>query len=253
MRTQTFGLAAALTFAMCPAGMANSEEASKPIPYTFTVTQHTLFDGEEEGQAERVERTLKFRVDPRAPAGQRTTILSKYDGELEESDKKRVADYEKAVLERGAFWCNRSKWLRESDYEVLSETDDEKRVKVNMTKDLANRIVAEAGDDAPASAKKLMRRMDMEMVLAKPDGVTVKRMQRLLKPTRVNGIAKVSKMETQLQCETAPDGGYYRGIASIESKASAFFGAVKVDVNSRTLISDLEPIEFTSANPSAGD
>lgn len=220
------------------------ERAAPPDNFDYSYIAEFIFEQKQGKESEIFE--ARYRVDPNAPAGERVIIESSSAPEWHASFKAYIEnlDSEDYTISDAAedLWCGTSNsdegdesgfgnlLQYKDDITIISENDEEAVLEMpfEVVSDNAQFSV-NLGDDASEDdnaegnkvARKLFKRMQMQMTLDKPEGHMRDMRIWLPKPMRLKLIAKIKQMEITTGCAPAPNGELYKTHQSVETTASA--------------------------------
>lgn len=218
-----------------------------PYNYTLNVTMSG-----QEGNDTKAPFTAKLFIDPSLSAEERVTILSTssedYNDEFKDFLKELQSPETTPEDLAEEFWCESQDddlfdagELSSDAFTVISETPTEAVIKPNLA--LMAEIMMDGEDEEDMSKserkmmKKMMKRLDGEFVLSKPD-VRLKEFKIwLTRPMTMAVIAKIKEMEVMQSCAVAPNGFSYINSMAMRVKAKAL--GVGVEQNMDVRVSDL--------------
>jgi len=221
--------------------------APSSIDYIYTLT----VDIQEREGKDVTQGQAVLRIDPSQPAGSRAQILSASDEDSESLKNflEEVEDPDNTMTKQAeGFWCGQSESESQSDFNledfiVVSEDDTQAVLKPKPGM-LAELLVMESDGNADKSdrkmMKKLMKRIDGELTLAKPSGEMKGFSVRMTRPLTMMIVAKLKVMTVDQSCELAPNGHYRIGTMkmNVEGKAMGSRFGQMLDMR----ISDLTPL-----------
>ena len=157
------------------------------------------------------------------------------------------------------FWCGSDDDDDQSQFTdnitVISETDEEAIVRPNLEKMVEILFSSQpddtkqSGDNQPDSGdskkqqkmvRRMLKRMDAQVTLNKPDGQMKQMKIWMTRPMRVALIAKIKDMRVEASCELAPNGFRYQAVKNFGINISALGN--KVEQNVHQSITDLRPL-----------
>lgn len=175
------------------------------------------------------EMTTTGKVDPSAPEGQRITVYTPAKEDWPEDFEEGVADMDKNT--NGDIWCKDFADLVPLDAKQISETTD------NVTYTF-NPVPPESAD---GTERKLMKKLEAEITLAKEDGAVLAYTAVLPKPYKPAMVAKINTFRMSAECERAPDGRTYTKQFNFEIDGSAMMQNFS-ETTSRTITKLLGPV-----------
>lgn len=189
--------------------------APDTIPYSYTLT----LDVKERDGKNLSEGQAVLRIDPTQPPGSRSTIITASDVEseaLQNFIKEIEAEDNTMTKQASGFWCGSSDPEAKSDFDpdtfiVLSEDDRQAVLKPDVEK-LAELLMDadENGDkDDRKMMKRLMKRIEGEVTLAKPSAEMTGFKVRMTRPMTMMLVAKLNQMDVEQSCALAPNGHYH--------------------------------------------
>jgi len=202
-------------------------------PYNYTVD--VAISGKE-GDDEQPPFTAKLLIDPSMDPESRVTVIStsseEYSDDFEDFLKE-LRDPETTAEDMAEeFWCESGDdelfdgdGISADDFAVLSETSTEAVIKPNLA--LMAEIMMDGEDEEDMSKserkmmKKMMKRLDGEFVLSKPDARLKRLKIWLTRPMTMAVIAKIKEMEVTQSCAVAPNGFTYSDSMTMRVKAKA--------------------------------
>lgn len=224
--------------------------APKTIDYTYTVTLDIKNrEGKDLSEAQAV-----LRVDPTQPPGARVQIISASDedGEALQDFLKEVEDEDNTMAKQaGGFWCGDNGENPEGEADAVDDPsvltvlyEDETKAVLRPDLPKLAELLMQSDDNAEENGrkmkKKLMKRLEGEITLAKPSGEMTGFAVRMTRPMKMMLIAKLKVMTVDQSCVLAPNGHYRidRLKMNVEGKAmGSRFGEV-LDMR----VSDLTPL-----------
>lgn len=156
------------------------------------------------------------------------------------------------------FWCGSDddKQTQFTDnITVLSETDEEAIIRPDLDKMVKFLLPSQpdgtkqSGDNQADSsgskkqqkmARRMLKRMDAQITLNKPDGQMKQMKIWMTRPMRVALIAKIKDMRVEASCELAPNGFRYQAVKNFGINISALGNRVEQNVHQS--ITDLRPL-----------
>ena len=217
----------------------------KTIPYRYTMhvsLSELDSDGARDVQAE-------IRVDPSKPAGSRTRIVRSTNGHRKTLIEflKKIEDPELDTTERANdFWCaaiHENEDVDLSEFTVMSETDHEAILKPNP-EILSELLIERKSEDMDKSQKKmkkkLLDRIDGNVVVSKRNGSTKGYQVAMTRSTKFKTIVKIKSLSIEQSCDVAPNGHQFKSKKRVLLRGSAMGGIFWSDANIR--ITDLTPI-----------
>ena len=220
--------------------------APTTIPYSYTMTlDMTTQEGKEIENNQAV-----LRIDPSQPAGSRAQIISASNPESESLLEflEEIEDPEKNMAESAdGFWCGPSQndaAFIPADFEVISETDTEATLKPKAGTLAALLMQSNDTEDMDKQErkmmKKLLKRVDGEMTLTKPNAEMKGFNVTMTRPMKMMLVAKLKVMDVEQNCALAPNGSYHlsRMNMNVEGKALGKSFSQKMDIR----VSELTPL-----------
>ena len=186
--------------------------APETIPYSYTLTVDVKErDGKDVSEGQAV-----LRIDPTQPPGSRTQIVTASDLESEalQNFLKEIEDEDNTMDKQASgFWCGSSdpkprSAFNPENFTVLAESDSEATLQPNA-KNLATLLMdtSENGDkDDRKMMKRLMKRIEGDVTLAKPSGELKGFNVRMTRPMTIMLVAKLKEMDVEQSCATPPIG-----------------------------------------------
>lgn len=229
----------------------NAENPARLAPDTIDYIYTLNVDVKERDGKDLNEAQAVLRVDPTQPAGSRVQMISASDvnSEALQNFLGEIEDPENTMSKQAeGFWCGASdaesgSEFNPANFTVLSQNEAQATLKPKPGK-LAELLMMESDGNADKSdrkmMKKLMERIDGEMILSKPSGELKGFSVRMTRPLTMMIVAKLKVMTVDQTCELAPNGHYRIATMkmNVEGKAmGSRFGQV-LDMR----ISDLTPI-----------
>jgi len=203
------------------------------IPYNYTVD--VMMSGRE-GKDIKEPFMAKLLIDPSASAENRVTILSASSDEYNEQFKEFLNELQDPDTSpedmADEFWCDsgdsnlfEGEDISLDDFTVVSETESEAIIRPNLALMAEIMMNSEESDDMSKSERKMMKRMmkrlDGEFVVSKPD-VSLQRMKIwMTRPMTVAVIAQIKQMEVTQSCAVAPNGFTYTDAMTMRVEAKA--------------------------------
>jgi len=189
--------------------------APETIPYSYTLT----LDVKEREGKDLSEGQAVLRIDPTQPPGSRTQIITASDIESKalQNFLKEIEDEDNTMAKQASgFWCGSSGPKPQSEFEpesfiVLSEDDSQAVLKPDVEK-LAELLMDadENGDKEDGKMmKRLMKRIEGEVTLAKPSAEMTGFKVRMTRPMTMMLVAKLKEMDVEQSCALAPNGHYH--------------------------------------------
>ena len=217
------------------------------IDYSYTMNLDIkAFEGDKTSDVQAV-----LRVDPTQPGGSRAQIISTTDPENESFVEflKEIEDPEKTMAEQAdGFWCgvmDGDAEFNPDDFQVISETETEAIIKPKpgtITKFLmqSDSEDEEMGKQERKMAKKLLKRIDGQMTLSKPQAELQNFQVKMTEPMSMMLVAKLKVMDVEQDCALAPNGFYHMSTMNmnVEGKALGKEFGQKMDIK----ISDLRAL-----------
>lgn len=202
-------------------------------PYNYTID--VVMSGRE-GKDVQEPFTAKLLIDPSAAPEARVTVLSVSHEEHPDDFKdfiKETTNPETTSEDLAEeFWCESAdnelfdgEDISVDDFTVISETATEAVIKPNIA--LMAEIMMDGGDEEEMSKsdrkmmKKIMKRLDGEFVVSKPDARLKSLKIWLTRPMTMAVIAKIKEMEITQSCAMAPNGFTYSDSMTMRVKAKA--------------------------------
>jgi len=194
---------------------APNRVAPDTIPYSYTLT----LDVKERDGKNLSEGQAVLRIDPTQPPGSRARIITTSDADSEAVQNfiKEIEDEDNTMTKQASgFWCGTSDPEAQSDFDpdkfiVLSEDDHQAVLKPDVEK-LAELLMDsdENGDkDDRKMMKRLMKRIEGEVTLAKPSAEMTGFKVRMTRPMTMMLVAKLNEMDVEQSCALAPNGHYH--------------------------------------------
>lgn len=189
--------------------------APETIPYSYTLT----LDVKEREGKNVSEGQAVLRIDPTQPPGSRAQIItaSNVESEALQNFFKEIEDKDNTMAKQASgFWCGSSDPKPQSDFDpnnfiVLSEDNNQAVLKPDVEK-LAELLMDadENGDkDDRKMMKRLMKRIEGEVTLAKPSAEMMGFKVRMTRPMTMMLVAKLKEMDVEQSCTLAPNGHYH--------------------------------------------
>ena len=185
------------------------------------------------------------------PGGSRAQVISATDPENESfvDFLKEIEDPEKTMAEQAdGFWCgvmDGDAEFNPDDFQVISETETEAIIKPKpgtLTKFLmqSDSEDEEMGKQERKMAKKLLKRIDGQMTLSKPQAELQNFQVKMTEPMSMMLVAKLKVMDVEQDCALAPNGFYHMSTMNmnVEGKALGKEFGQKMDIK----ISDLRAL-----------
>ena len=215
------------------------EKPSPPVlnPYNYTVD--VVMSGKE-GKDETPPFTAKLLIDPSAAPEARVSIVSTSSEDHPDEFKdflKEIQNPETSAEDlTEEFWCEGGddgmfdsedigEDISVDDFTVISETETEAIIKPNLSLMAEIMMDSEEGDDMSKSERKMMtkmmKRLDGEFVLSKPEARLKSFKIWLTRPMTMALIAKLKEMEVTQSCAMAPNGFNYTDTMTMRVKAKA--------------------------------
>lgn len=225
-------------------GKISTPLAPKNIPYTYIVSTDA-----KTGEGDNVvSYTAKYQVNPSAAPGSRLTFLGApletFPKDFrEEMERLNTEATETEMAEE--FWCASSEEDKddsENDLEPEGITvirEDEIEAVISIHNDGLRKVMQmESGDgDMP---KKVMKRLAMELTLAKPD-LTMRNMKVwLTRPTTIKIVAKLKEMNIEQSCSIAANGIPYVSERKMKVSGKALGTSFMEDMV--ISVTDLQPL-----------
>lgn len=193
----------------------------------------------------------KLRIDPSLPAGERVTVLSQTEDAREEMQKalremiEEIEDEDRTpAAQAQSFWCNAGGPVpTPDDFIVIEETDSLARLQ--PTPEHMVSLFMQTGDreldrKERSMAKKLLDRLEGEIVYDKPSGHIRSGAFNITRPMTVLLIAKIRQMEMAQGCSLAPNGHPYVSSFSMDVGVTAL--GQKITNLMKLSVGDLELI-----------
>ena len=255
-------IAAALSAILAPSAHAedimsileHQSKVEQPVPpahnpYNYTVD--IVISGKE-GKEVQAPFTAKLLIDPSAAPEARVTIISvSNEGHPDEfkeflNEIRNPGNSAEDLSEE--FWCESGDDelfdgddISVDDFTVISETENEAVIKPNLALMAEIMMDSDDGEEMSKSERKMMKRMmkrlDGEFVLSKPDARLKNFKIWLTRPMTMALIAKLKEMEVTQSCAMAPNGFTYTDSVSMRVKAKAL--GIGVEQNMDVKISSL--------------
>jgi len=217
------------------------------IDYSYTMNLDIKsFEGDKSSEVQAV-----LRVDPTQPGGSRAQVISANDPENESFVEflKEIEDPEKTMAEQAdGFWCgvmDGDAEFNPDDFQVISETETEAIIKPKpgtLTKFLmqSDSEDEEMGKQERKMAKKLLKRIDGQMTLSKPQAELRNFQVKMTEPMSMMLVAKLKVMDVEQDCALAPNGFYHMSTMNmnVEGKALGKKFGQKMDIR----ITELTPL-----------
>lgn len=227
------------------------EQPTPPALNPYIYTLDVVISGKE-GKDEKASFTAKLFIDPSAAPDARVTIVSVSDDEHPDEFKEFLQETQNP--ENSAedlaeeFWCESGDNdlfdegdISTVDFTVISETETEAVIKPNLA--LMAEIMMDGENEADMSKsdrkmmKKMMKRLDGEFILSKPDARLKSLKVWLTRPMTMAVIAKIKEMEITQSCAMAPNGFTYSDSMTMRVRAKAL--GIAMEKNMDIQISDL--------------
>ncbi|MEO1708281.1 MAG: hypothetical protein AAFR69_11190 [Pseudomonadota bacterium] len=173
--------------------------------------------------------TTTGKIDPSAPEGKRITVYTPVKEDWPEDFEKGLANMDKNTT--GDIWCKEFADLVPLDAKQVAETDESMTFTFNP----------EPPEDADGMEKKLMKKLEAEITLAKEDGAVLNYSAILPKPYKPAMVAKINTFRMSATCERAPDGRTYMQKFDFEIDGSAMMQDFS-ETTSRTITKLLGPV-----------
>lgn len=186
--------------------MMRAQSADGPLyAYEMTYTEEGL--------------TATGKVDPSAEIGQRIEVYTPAREDWTE-------DFEDGLKEmdaetKGDIWCADFAETVPTSAARITETDTDATFSFTPVPE----------DGADNTEKKLMKKIEGKITLAKDDGAVTAFSMRLPKPYKPAMIAKINVFDMQASCARAPDGRTYIETFSMNISGSAMMQAFEESVN----------------------
>lgn len=192
-----------------------SRIAPETIPYSYTLK----LDVKERDGKDVSEGQAVLRIDPTQAPGSRTQIITASDvnSEALQNFLKEIEDEENTMAKQASgFWCGSSNTKPEPAFDpenfiILSETDSQAILQPDVTK-LAE-LLMDADDhgdkDDRKMMKRLMKRIEGEVTLAKPSAEMTGFKVSMTRPMTMMLVAKLKQMDVEQNCALAPNGHYH--------------------------------------------
>jgi len=219
------------------------------VPYNYIVD--VVMSGRE-GKDIKEPFMAKLLIDPSASADGRVTILSASSDEHGEEFTEFLNELQDPDTSpedmADEFWCESGNSnlfddedISLDDFTVVSETEAEAIIKPNLSRMAGIMMDADDAEDMSKSERKMikrmMKRLDGEFVVSKPD-VRLQSMKIwMTRPMTVAVIAKLKQMEVTQSCAVAPNGFTYRDSMTMRVEAKAL--GIGVEQNMDIKISGL--------------
>ena len=215
------------------------EKPSPPVlnPYNYTVD--VVMSGKE-GKDDKPPFMAKLLIDPSAAPEARVSIVSTSSEDHPDEFKdflKEIQNPETSAEDlTEEFWCEGGddgmfdsedigEDISVDDFTVISETETEAIIKPNLSLMAEIMMDSEEGDDMSKSERKMMtkmmKRLDGEFVLSKPEARLKSFKIWLTRPMTMALIAKLKEMEVTQSCAMAPNGFTYTDTMTMRVKAKA--------------------------------
>ena len=223
------------------------------MPPAFVPYRHTVDVVVSGSKGDDVHDPLlaKLRIDPSQPAGERVTMLARSEdarGEMEKALREMIEEIEDEdrtpAAQAQSFWCNPGEALPTAeDFSVVEETDRAARLRPTSERRVS--LFMQTGDRELDSkersmAKKLIDRLEGEVVYDKPSGKMTSASFHITRPMTVLLIAKIKQMKMEQGCSVAPNGHPYVSSFSMSVNVKAL--GKEITNNMAITVSDLEPI-----------
>ncbi len=169
------------------------------------------------------------KVDPSQPEGERITVYSPAEEDWSEDFAGGLAEMEAET--DGDIWCADFGDLVPEDADLNAETAD--------TATYA--FTPKPEDDADGTEKKMMKKLDGEIKIAKSDGAVLAFKMSAPKPFKPAIVAKIDTFSMAANCARAPDGRTYVSDFNLDISGSAMMQEFEEQV-SRRITALLEPV-----------
>jgi len=223
-------------------------------------------DGIEKVETDKVEAknfSAIIEINPKLNGAERVKIISHTGDPDSDELKDMLADFTgddvtEADLAK-EFWCGSDDDDDQAQFTdniiVISETDEEAIVRPDLEKMVEVLFSSkpddtkQSGDNQPDSGgskkqqklvRRMLKRMDAQLTLNKPDGQMKQMKIWMTRPMRVALIAKIKDMRLEASCELAPNGFRYQAVKNFGIDISALGN--KVEQNVHQSITDLRPL-----------
>lgn len=229
---------------------AAMDQAEPPafVPYRHTVD--VIVSGSK-GDTIHTPLAAKLRIDPSQPPGERVVILEQTEdarGEMEKALREMIEEIEDEdrtpAAQAQSFWCNPGGALPTAeDFAVVAETETTARLRPTPERMVS--LFMQTGDRELDSkersmAKKLVDRLEGELVYDKPSGKIASASFHITRPMTVLLIAKIKQMKLEQGCTIAPNGHPYVSNFSMNVDVKAL--GKEITNNMAITVSELEPI-----------
>lgn len=224
--------------------------APKTIAYSYTLT----VDLKQSEGKDVTEGQAVLRIDPSQLPGARAQIISTSDAENEALIEflKEIEDPDNTIEKQAEeFWCGDSEAESEgaadfisdlSNVSVIFEDETQAVLRPDMEK-LADLLMESDENENKGDrkmAKKLLKRIEGDITLAKPSGEMKGFSVRMTRPMTIMLVAKLKVMTVEQSCALAPNGHYHTSTLqmNVEGKALGSKFGQEMDIR----ISDLTPL-----------
>ena len=211
------------------------EKPSPPVlnPYNYTVD--VVMSGKE-GKDDKPPFMAKLLIDPSAAPEARVSIVSTSSEDHPDEFKDFLEEIQNPETSAEdlteEFWCEGGddemfddENMSIDDFTVVSETETEAVIKPNLALMAEIMMDSEESDDMSKSERKMMtkmmKRLDGEFVLSKPEARLKSFKIWLTRPMTMALIAKLKEMEVTQSCSMAPNGFTYTDTMTMRVKAKA--------------------------------
>lgn len=173
--------------------------------------------------------TATGKIDPSASEGERISVYTPTEDNWPEGFAEALADMEKNTT--GDIWCKEFVEMVPEDALKGAETADAVTYTFNPV----------APEEADGTQRKLMKKLEAEITLAKEDGAVLAYSAVLPEPYKPAMVAKINTFRMVAECERSPDGRTYSKQFDFEIDGSAMMQDFS-EQTSRTITKLLEPV-----------
>ena len=226
--------------------------APQTIPYSYTLTVDIKArEGKDLSEGQAV-----LRIDPSQPAGSRAQIISITDADSEalKDFLKEIEDPENTMEQQAeSFWCGDSGAESDdadvpslaSDPSLISvlfedETEAVLRPDIQKLAELLMQSDENADKNGRKMMKKLLKRIEGEVTLAKPSGEMKGFSVRMTRPMTMMLVAKLKEMDVEQTCALAPNGHYHTSTMKMNVQGKAL--GSRFGQNLDMQVSELTPL-----------
>lgn len=173
--------------------------------------------------------TITGMVDPSAPQGARIMVYSPDEADWPKGFADELVKIDKAT--NGDIWCKEYADLVPPDARKTGETAETVTYSFNPVPD----------KDADGTERKLMKKLEADITLAKEDGAVLSYSAILPKPYKPAMVVKIETFRMAAECKRSPDGRTYSQQFDFEIDGSAMMQDFSQQT-SRTITKLLEPV-----------